>query len=53
MNYQQSVFDGTENSTVEQSIRLIKEFEAIALHRNPLGYNANTDKTKFIEQIRV
>ena len=38
MNYQQSVFDGTENSTVEQSIRLIKEFEAIALHRNPLGY---------------
>lgn len=38
MNYQQSVFDGTENSTVEQSIRLIKEFEAIALHRHPLGY---------------
>lgn len=38
MNYQQSVFDGTENSTVEQSIRLIKEFEPIALHRNPLGY---------------
>lgn len=38
MPYQQSIFDGTEQSTLEQSLRLIREFEPIALHRHPLGY---------------
>lgn len=38
MNYQASIFDETEQSTLEQSLRLIREFEAIALHRSPLGY---------------
>ncbi len=38
INYQQSIFDGTEQSTLEQSLRLIREFEPIALHRHPLGY---------------
>lgn len=37
-NYQQSIFDGTEQSTLEQSLRLIREFEPIALHRHPFGY---------------
>lgn len=37
-NYQQSIFDGTEQSALEQSLRLIREFEPIALHRHPLGY---------------
>lgn len=38
MNYQQSIFDGTEQSLLEESLRLIREFEPIALHRHPLGY---------------
>ena len=36
--YQPSVFDGTSAGTLEQSLRLIKEFEPIALQRNPRGY---------------
>ena len=36
--YQQSIFDGTEQSMLECSLRLIRDFEEIALFRNPLGY---------------
>lgn len=36
--FQQSIFDGTEQSMFNRSIQLIKEFEAVALYRNPIGY---------------
>lgn len=36
--YQPSVFDGTSAGTLEQSLQLIKEFEPVALARNPRGY---------------
>lgn len=36
--YQPSIFDGTEQSMLNQSIELIKAFEGVALHRNPNGY---------------
>lgn len=31
-HYQQSIFDGTEQSMYNQSIELIKTFEEVALH---------------------
>ena len=37
-HYQQSIFDGTEQSMYNQSIELIKTFEEVALQRNPVGY---------------
>lgn len=37
-HYQQSIFDGTEQSIYNQSIELIKTFEEVALQRNPVGY---------------
>lgn len=37
-NYQQSIFDNTEQSTLENSLRLIRGFEDVALHRHPFGY---------------
>ena len=36
--FQTSIFDGTEQSTLEQSLRLIRAFEEPSLHRNPIGY---------------
>lgn len=36
--YQPSLFDGTEQSMLNQSIELIKTFEQAALKRNPNGY---------------
>lgn len=36
--FQQSIFDGTEQSMFNRSIQLIKEFEEVALYRNPIGY---------------
>ncbi len=38
MTYQPSIFDNTEQSLFNTSIKLIKGFESIALKRNPLGY---------------
>lgn len=38
MGMQLSIFDGTEQSLLNKSIKLIKSFEDAALHRNPLGY---------------
>ena len=35
---QLSYFDNTELDKVNQAIRLIQEFEAVSLSRNPLGY---------------
>lgn len=37
-HYQQSIFDGTEQSMYNKSIELIKTFEEVALQRNPVGY---------------
>lgn len=36
--FQQSIFDGTEQSMFNRSIQLIKGFEEAALYRNPIGY---------------
>lgn len=38
MRGQLSIFDGTEQSTLNQSIKLIQTFENSAIKRNPLGY---------------
>lgn len=38
MRGQLSIFDGTEQSLLSKSIKLIQEFEKPALSRNPLGY---------------
>lgn len=38
MKGQISIFDGTDQSLLNKSIMLIKEFEDAALMRNPLGY---------------
>ncbi len=38
MKGQISIFDGTDLSLLNKSIKLIKEFEESALKRNPLGY---------------
>ena len=38
MKGQLSIFDGTEQSLLNKSIKLIQEFEESALKRNPLGY---------------
>lgn len=38
INRQISIFDGTPQSKLEQSLRLIREFEQVALARNPKGY---------------
>lgn len=38
MRGQLSIFDGTEQSLLNKSIKLIQEFEESALKRNPLGY---------------
>ena len=35
---QLSIFDGTPQSTLNQSIKLIQTFEDSAIKRNPLGY---------------
>lgn len=35
---QLSIFDGTPQSTLNQSIKLIQTFEESAIKRNPLGY---------------
>ena len=35
---QMSIFDGTQYSLENQSLKLIKEFEQAALHRSPKGY---------------
>lgn len=35
---QLSIFDGTEQSLLNKSIKLIKDFEEVALKRNPLGF---------------
>lgn len=37
-NYQPSIFDGTEESILNKSIKLIKSFEDAAIYRNPIGY---------------
>lgn len=36
--FQTSIFDGTPQSTLNQSIKLIQTFEESAIRRNPLGY---------------
>lgn len=38
MRGQLSIFDDTEQSMLNKSIKLIQEFEQVALQRNPLGY---------------
>lgn len=38
MRGQISIFDGTEQSMLNKSLKLIKDFEEGALFRNPLGY---------------
>lgn len=38
MNSQISIFDGTQQSNLNQSIKLIQTFEESAIRRNPLGY---------------
>ena len=38
MRGQISIFDGTEQSLLNKSIKLLREFEQGALSRNPLGY---------------
>lgn len=38
LNNQISIFDGTPQSLLNKSIKLIKDFEEVALRRNPLGY---------------
>lgn len=57
MYYQQSIFDGTEQSTLEQSLRLLREFEHVAIQRDPrgyaVGYSGGKDSDVLVQLFRM
>lgn len=56
MTRQMSIFDGTEQSLLNKSIKLIKEFEEGALFRNPrgfvVGYSGGKDSDVLVHLFR-